>query len=60
MPPAHYDPQRKDWICDLCDHVTDLCTCPVYRCSVCCDDIGWDRPSGVCSVECLRIGQEQF
>ena len=28
-----------------------------HKCSVCGADLGWDRPSGVCSEACLRIGQ---
>jgi ribosomal protein L37E len=26
------------------------------RCAVCGDPLGWDRPSGVCSEECLGKG----
>ena len=29
----------------------------LYRCVVCGDDMGWDRPSGVCSEACLYRGQ---
>lgn len=28
-----------------------------FRCVVCKCDLGWDRPSGVCSEKCLREGQ---
>ena len=26
-------------------------------CVVCGEDLGWARPSGVCSERCLRVGQ---
>lgn len=29
-----------------------------WHCVVCGEDLGWDRPSGVCSTECLKRGQE--
>lgn len=28
-----------------------------FTCKVCQADLGWDRPSGVCSSECLRKAQ---
>jgi hypothetical protein len=28
-----------------------------FHCRVCGMDLGWDRPSGVCSEKCLRLAQ---
>jgi hypothetical protein len=28
-----------------------------YRCVVCGLNLGWERPSGVCSDRCLRVAQ---
>ena len=29
----------------------------MYRCKWCDTPLGWDRPSGVCSIECLKSAQ---
>ena len=31
-PSAHYDYARSDWICDVCDNVTDFCDCDDVPC----------------------------
>lgn len=31
-----------------------------FPCHVCKKDIGWDAPSGCCSTECVKIGQESY
>lgn len=37
--------------------MTATMTTTNHNCCVCGTDLGWDRPSGVCSEACLRKGQ---